>query len=202
MATSGLQELFLQELSAVLSAQKDSAAQSAESADEAANPQLKRLFKIGSDINKKQVKRLEKIFASLKSDPDSVENFVIEGIDRANAVLRRNAAGSDERDLASISMAQAAVHYYISKYGALRAYAQTLGLGKAASLLGQSLDENKQGDRQFSKIAESILEDSYQAKFPSKGVGPVRSTLRLLAVAGLAAAVTRAVKQEPMVNAQ
>ncbi len=192
----GLQDLFVKELSALAGAHKDSAAQSAEGAKETANPKLKRLFKAGADINKKQSKRVEKIFAALRLQPEPVDNTVIEGIDEANGALQSALTGADEKDLARISMAQVAVHYYISKYGALKAYAQTLGFDEAAGVLGLSLDENKQGDRQFTKVAQGILEQTYNAEFSSEGAGPVRSLFRLLAIAGLAAAATRALKQQ------
>ncbi len=201
-ASSGLQDLFVKELSALLSAHKDSAAQSAEGADETPNPKLKRLLKAGADINKKQGKRVEKVFAALRLQPEPVDNTVIEGIDEANSALQSALGGAEEKDLARVSMAQVAVHYYISKYGALKAYAQTLGYDKAESLFRQSLDENKEGDRQFTKVAQAIMEDTYKAEFPSEDAGPVRSLFRLLAIAGLAAAAMRALKQEPTTSSR
>ncbi len=197
MPPSGLQNLFAAELSALLSAHKDSVEQSGDSASKAVNPKLKELFKTGADINGKQVKRLEKIFAAAGLEPNRQTNTIIAGIDEANSRLQGELIGIQERDLAMISMAQATIHYYISKYGALRAYAQALGHNKAAGLLGKSLSENKEGDTQFSKVAEAIMVDAYRAEFPaSEGIGSVRLFFRLLAVAGLVTAALRAVQQQ------
>ncbi len=197
MPPSGLQDLFAVELSALLSAHKDSVKQSGDSALKAVNPKLKELFKTGADINEKQAKRLEKIFAAAGLEPSQQTNTIVAGIDEANSRLQSELVGTQERDLARISMAQATIHYYISKYGALRAYAQALGHKKAAGLLGHSLRENKEGDTQFSKIAETIMEDAYRADFPSsEGIGSVRLFFRLLAVAGLVTAAVRAVQQQ------
>ncbi len=197
MPPSGLQDLFATELSALLSAHKDSVEQSGENISKTANPKLKRLFKAGADINGKQAKRLEKVFAAAGLEPSQQTNTIIAGIDEANSRLQGELTGTQERELARISMAQATIHYYISKYGALRAYAQALGHDKAARLLGQSLRENKEGDKQFSKIAEGIMVDAYRAEFPSSaGIGPVRLFFRLLAVAGLVTAAVRAAQQQ------
>ncbi len=197
MPASGLQHLFTKELSALLSAHKDSAEQSSESAGRSTNPKLQRLFRTGADINKKQAKRVEKIFASARLTPGEHPNTIIAGIDEANAALRSELTGAQERDLAQISMAQAAIHYYIAKYGALRAYAQTLGYGKAAALLSQSLEENRAGDKQFSKIARDIMVGSYKADFPTnEGSSALGSILQLLTVAGMTLTALKAVKQQ------
>ena len=201
-ASIGIRDLFVKELSALLSAHQDSIEQSAEAATETTNPKLKRLFKAGADINRKQLKRVEKVFTSLRIEPESMENTVIEGIDEANSKLQSELAGAEEKDLARISMSQISIHYYISKYGTLRAYAQALGYDQAAGVFAQSLSENKEGDKQFSKVAEGIMKETYGAEFATEGVGPVRSLFRLLAVAGLAAAAMRAIQGEPAANAR
>jgi ferritin-like metal-binding protein YciE len=60
-----------------------------------------------------------------------------------------------ERDAALICAAQKAEHYEMATYGCLRAYARTLGLDAAASLLAQTLQEEQAADRNLTELAES-----------------------------------------------
>jgi ferritin-like metal-binding protein YciE len=53
--------------------------------------------------------------------------------------------------------AQAVEHYEISRYGTLRTWAEELGLNDAASLLQETLDEEKATDQALTKIAETVV---------------------------------------------
>jgi ferritin-like metal-binding protein YciE len=60
-------------------------------------------------------------------------------------------------DAALINAAQAAEHYEINRYGTLVAWAKQLGRSDCASILQQTLDEEKETDQKLTKLAESKI---------------------------------------------
>ena len=50
-------------------------------------------------------------------------------------------------------------HYEIAGYGSAKAFALTLGLDRAASLLDQTLEEEKAADQKLTRLAESMIND-------------------------------------------
>ena len=60
-------------------------------------------------------------------------------------------------DAALIACAQAIEHYEIARYGAMAAWARTLGMDEAAELLEQTLEEEKASDQRLNEIAERAL---------------------------------------------
>ncbi len=201
VTSSGLHELFEKELCLLSGAHRQNAPQAGSSVDIATNPKLKRLLKTGSAWDQKQVKRLEKVFAAAKLTASDRHNPVIDSIDKVNQSLLAETGNAIERDLVAITGAQTTLHYFIAKYGAARAYAESLGLTKAAALLGQTAKEAGFADRQFTKVAETILGKAKAAEAAytesSSGLG---STLTWLALAGAVAAGFNALKGSREVN--
>jgi ferritin-like metal-binding protein YciE len=56
--------------------------------------------------------------------------------------------------------AQKVEHYEIATYGCLVTFAKTLGMGDAAELLGQTLEEEKETDEKLTQIAEGNINQS------------------------------------------
>lgn len=65
-------------------------------------------------------------------------------------------AEPEVRDAGMIAATQRVKHYEISGYGTARTYAQLLGRISWASLLQQTLDEEKETDRKLNALAERI----------------------------------------------
>ena len=66
-------------------------------------------------------------------------------------------------DAALISAAQRVEHYEIAAYGAVRAYAELMGETEAASLLQQTLDEEKETNQKLTDLSEEINSEAFQA---------------------------------------
>ena len=201
VTSSGLHELLEKELRLLSGAHRQNAPQAGSSVDIATNPKLKRLLKTGASWDEKQVKRLEKVFAAAKLTPGDRDNPVTDAIDNVNQALLADARSAIERDLVTITGAQTTLHYFIAKYGAARAYAESLGLTKAAGLLGQTAKEAGFADRQFTKVAETVLGKAKAAEAAytenSSGLG---STFTWLALAGAVAAGLNALKGSREIN--
>jgi len=62
----------------------------------------------------------------------------------------------DTRDAALIAAAQHVEHYEMASYGTARTYANILGEKKAAELLEETLEEEKEADLKLTTIAEKL----------------------------------------------
>ena len=100
------------------------------------------------------VSRLEKVFGQIGASADAVDCPAIDGIiDETNEI-----AGEvdDKRvlDAALIAAGQAVEHYEMTRYGTLIAWAKQLGRADVASLLEQTLKEEKAADAKLTSLAE------------------------------------------------
>lgn len=104
-----------------------------------------------------QTTRLENVFEILGLKAEAVKCEAMEGlIDEAEDIVDDLDEGP-VRDAGIIAAAQKIEHYEIATYGSLRSYANILGEFEAASLLEETLDEEKEADRKLTDIAESIV---------------------------------------------
>jgi ferritin-like metal-binding protein YciE len=60
------------------------------------------------------------------------------------------------RDAGLISAAQRVEHYEMAGYGSARDFAKTLGLTEIASLLDETLGEEKSADKKLSVISKQV----------------------------------------------
>jgi ferritin-like metal-binding protein YciE len=105
------------------------------------------------------VTRLESVFRTLGQDPkthtcDAMKGLISEGEDTISDIDQ-----SSLRDAGLIAAANRVEHYEIAAYGSARTFAQTLGLGQVASLLEQTLQEEKKADQKLTQLAESMVND-------------------------------------------
>jgi ferritin-like metal-binding protein YciE len=89
--------------------------------------------------------------------PQAKSCDAIIGITEEGAEIMKDYKGSPALDAGLLAAAQAVEHYEISRYGTLRTWAEELGLNDAASLLQETLDEEKATDQALTKIAETVV---------------------------------------------
>jgi ferritin-like metal-binding protein YciE len=122
--------------------------------DKASNPSLKQGLETHLGETRNHVKRLEQVFEMHGVEKGGVDCPAIDGIiEEANDV----AGEVDDKnvlDAALIASAQAVEHYEMTRYGSLIAWAKQLGRNDCASLLQQTLEEEKSADRKLTTIAE------------------------------------------------
>jgi ferritin-like metal-binding protein YciE len=81
----------------------------------------------------------------------------IDGIlEEANEILG-DAKDAEVLDAAAAAAAQAVEHYEIARYGTLIAWARELGHDDWASVLEQTLEEEKAADLKLTEVAEARL---------------------------------------------
>src|SRR3954454_13912840 len=121
----------------------------------ATDPQLKQGFETHLTETQNQIKRLEQVFQMHGHQPKGVTCPAIDGIiEEANDVAG-DVADKEVLDAALLASAQAVEHYEITRYGTLIAWAKQLGRNDCASVLQQTLDEEKETDAKLTKIAEA-----------------------------------------------
>jgi ferritin-like metal-binding protein YciE len=123
--------------------------------EKASNPQLKAAFEHHLGETRTQVKRLEQIFELHGQKAKAVTCPAIDGILTEAKEVISDCGDKDVCDAAMLSAAQAVEHYEISRYGTLIAFAHQLRRDDCATLLAQTLAEEKAADGKLTSIAEN-----------------------------------------------
>jgi len=105
---------------------------------------------------KKQVERLETIFEQIDEKPRNKRSRTFVGLMKeGEKVLMLKSRGAD-KDAALIAAAQQVEHFEVTEYGSARTYAQILGFDEAASLLKETLDEEKAAHQRLTDLAKTM----------------------------------------------
>lgn len=157
METKGLDDLFLQTVQDVYYAEHEILASLPELELAATSEWLRNGFAQHRSETKTQLRRLERVFASLGAEPAPRRCRAIEGIlSEARDVLRayqQTSAG----DAGLIAGAQAVEHYEIARYRTLARWARDLGLNEAALLFAESLAEETAAEQFLTDVAEAVM---------------------------------------------
>ena len=103
------------------------------------------------------VSRLGRVFSLLGKEPHTKTNEIFDKMENAAKDSVSNIEDSSLRDAALIVNGNIVEHYEIATYGSLAAFARHLGLSEAASLLQQTLEEEKKADAKLTEIGEKAL---------------------------------------------
>lgn len=152
-----MDDLFVHQLKDIYYAEKRILKSLPKMIEKAGDPQLKQGFQTHLAETENQVKRLEQVFQMHGRKPETTTCPAIDGIlDEADEVAG-NVADQDVLDAALAAAAQAVEHYEITRYGTLIAWARELGRDDCASVLRQTLDEEKATDAKLTQLAESRI---------------------------------------------
>ena len=156
-ALKSLEDLFVHLLKDMYYAEKQILKALPKMAKKANSDELRQAFEHHLKETEGQVDRLEQVFelcgikAAGKSCP------AIKGILEEGAEGMKDAKDPDVLDAGMIADAQAVEHYEIARYGTMIAWANQLGMGDAANLLQQNLDQEYGADRLLTDLAEGRL---------------------------------------------
>ncbi len=155
MKGSKVYDLFLHELKDIYWAENHLADKLPKMSDKATSEKLAKALKNHQKETENHVKRLEKIFESLGEEAKGITCEAMKGLlKEAEDILGDTDSNSMVRDAGIIIAAQKVEHYEIASYGALATLAKTIGSSEAASLLEDTLDEEKKADATLTEIAE------------------------------------------------
>ena len=157
MEMESLQELLIEEMRDIYSAEKQLTKAMPKMAKKASNPQLKKAFETHLRETEVQIQRLEKIFEKLGKKPTGKKCAAMEGLVEEGKEMMGEDMEDDVMDAALISIAQKVEHYEIASYGTVRTWAQQMGDEQTAKLLQQTLDEEGKTDKLLTELAESTI---------------------------------------------
>jgi ferritin-like metal-binding protein YciE len=148
-----MQDLLIEELRDVYSAEKQLAKALPKLAKAASNESLKQAFQTHTEETNSQIERLGQVFEKLDTRTRGKTCHAMEGlIDEAREILEMNLP-PEMLDAALIGAAQKAEHYEIASYGTLHAYAVAIGNQEVADILESILNEEKATDQKLNDIA-------------------------------------------------
>lgn len=154
--TNGLRDVYIDELRDLYDAEHRLIKALPKLAKAADSDELRSGIEAHLEQTKGHAQRLEQIFESMGEQAKAKKCKGIEGIiNEASETLDEDFEGS-VMDAAIIASAQRAEHYEIAAYGSVRSFAEQLGETKAASLLQETLNEEKETDAKLTKMAEVI----------------------------------------------
>ena len=157
MELDTLQELYVDELKDLYSAENQILKALPRMIKAASNRQLKQGFTKHERQTRQHVKRLERIFRSLGEKPTGKKCVGMEGVLKEGSELIKEKPEPDVLDAGLISAAQHVEHYEMAGYGTVRTWARLLGYEDQASVLQQTLDEERETDESLTAIAESSI---------------------------------------------
>ena len=115
--------------------------------------ELRKALEHHLELTHGHVERLEKIFAELGETPAGKSCKGMEGLlEEGEEALKDHTPGV-LRDALLIGGAQRIEHYEMARYGTLAAWARQLGMMEAASLLEETLKQEKHADATLNEIA-------------------------------------------------
>ncbi|MGQ0714322.1 MAG: YciE/YciF ferroxidase family protein [Gemmatimonadaceae bacterium] len=157
MEMQTLQDLYLDELKDLYSAEKQLVKALPRMAKAASDPELAKAFMNHLRQTERQLKRLEQVFDELGESPRGKKCIGMEGLIEEGQELIKEKPEPDVLDAGLIARAQHIEHYEIAGYGTVRTYARTLGSERQAQLLQETLDEEGQTDKLLTQLAESSI---------------------------------------------
>jgi ferritin-like metal-binding protein YciE len=104
-----------------------------------------------------QVTRLEQVFANIEKKAAAKKCEAMDGLIREAGEIMASCEKGAMRDAGIISAAQKIEHYEIATYGTLHQFAVTLGLTEAASMLEETLTEEKSADVKLTEVAVATI---------------------------------------------
>jgi ferritin-like metal-binding protein YciE len=99
------------------------------------------------------IARLEQVFEILGKRAQTKPCEAIKGLIAEGDETVEDFAGSEAIDAGLVAAGQAVEHYEMARYGTLIAWAKQLGMRDAASLLTETLQEEKKADQLLTQIA-------------------------------------------------
>ena len=159
-----MNDLFLHFLKDVYYAERQVSKALPKMAKAAHSPHLREAFTAHREETQHHIERLQKVFEIMGKRPQTVTCEAINGlIEECEEVLEEAKQPSAVRDAGLIACGQAVEHYEMARYGSLLAWAKLDGQAEIASLLEQTLAEEKKADTLLNRLATQEVNKAAKA---------------------------------------
>lgn len=154
MVNKDFEDLFVEQLKDMASAEQQLVDALPKMAQAARSPELKEAFTNHLKETKNQVTRLKKVFQKLHIPFEVQECQAMKGLIEEGEEAIKTFGKSEVIDPALIACAQRVEHYEMAAYGTIRTFAKELDHSDIADILQDSLDEEGNANKLLTKIAE------------------------------------------------
>ena len=151
---TNLRDAFLDEIRDIYHAERQLLKALPKLAKAASSPDLRAAFETHLEETRGHVERLEQVFESLDEKARGKHCDGIAGIIEEGKSIMEEDFDDATMDACLIAAGQRAEHYEMAAYGTLVAWAEAMGHTDAASLLQETLEEEKAADEKLSSLAE------------------------------------------------
>jgi len=152
-----LEQLYINELRDLYSAENQLLKALPKMAKGASSPELKDAFEKHLEQTTGHVERLEQIFEQLDENPKGKTCHGMKGLIEEGSEILKEDGEDSVLDAGIIVAAQKVEHYEIASYGSVRTFANLLNQEEAARLLQSTLDEESETNEILNRLAESIV---------------------------------------------
>ena len=163
MSVGTMDELFVDELKDLYSAEKQITRALPKLVKAATSDELRQAFQSHLEETNGHVQRLEKAFEILGKSPKGKTCVGMKGVLEEGAEVLEDTDKGEVRDAGLISAAQRVEHYEMAGYGAARNFAKLLGQDEIAELLEETLEEEKAADKKLTSISVQVNAEAQAA---------------------------------------
>jgi ferritin-like metal-binding protein YciE len=168
MSHNNLKSLYVDELRDIYNSEQQLIKALPKMAKAANSDELRKGFEEHLEQTRQHATRLEQILSALGEPVKGKKCKGMAGIVAEGGEMMSEDFDGALMDAALISAAQRVEHYEIAAYGAVHAYAELMGESEAASLLQQTLEEEKQTDQKLTKLSEQINSEAFDSGSEAK----------------------------------
>ena len=154
---NSLDDLFLDQIQDLYDAENRITKALPKMIDAAHSPALKQALESHLRETEGHVSRLEDVFRQIGKDSKRETCLAMKGIIEEGSTVIEAKGNAEVKDAALIAAAQRVEHYEMAGYGTARTFALQLGRRDVASILEQTLKEEKAADQKLTNIAESQI---------------------------------------------
>ncbi len=162
MAIKTAQDLFLQQLKDIYSAEKQAVRAYPKVTKSVQSPELKQALQEHLEQTKGQIERLDRVFEILGKKSSGKTCEAMKGlITEAQEALEEIEKGP-VLDAAIIAAGQRIEHYEIASYGTVATFAEAMGEQEIHDLLAETLAEEKATDERLTAVSQQVNSESLQ----------------------------------------
>jgi len=156
MAIKTVNDLFINELKDIYSAEKQAVRIFPRLAKAVSSSELKEALQTHLEETKGQIERLDRVFEILEKRSsgktcEGMKGLIVEGSEMVEEVEQGLV-----RDAALIAAAQRMEHYEIAAYGTVVAFAKLTGQQEIVQLLTETLEEEKATDKKLTGVSKMV----------------------------------------------
>ncbi len=159
MSLDSMQDLLVDQLRDLYSAENQLIKALPKMAKAASSPALKKAFESHLEETRTHAERLAEIFKTFEERPTGKKCKAMEGLIEEGSEIIGEDGAEAVLDAGMIGAAQKVEHYEIAAYGTAITHAELLGLARVAKILKQTLAEEEAADKKLTQIAESEVNE-------------------------------------------